>query len=64
MSNYTTVWLPEEQRPLLREALKHYRFESAAGFFRVCAYLLIEHYQRGEELSLPLKILCKQKPKE
>jgi len=50
----TNVSFPEEKIDLLREAVRHYRFESTSAFFRVCGHLLIEHYQRQDTLTSPL----------
>jgi hypothetical protein len=54
MSSIANVWLPQELRDPFRAAVKHYGFETAAGFFRICALSLIKHHQRGEQIQLPL----------
>jgi hypothetical protein len=70
----TNVSFPPEKTPLLQEAVAHYRFESLAAFFRVCGHVIIEHYERGDRLSVPFqfsnglspeptKALCKRSKK-
>jgi hypothetical protein len=57
MSSFTNVWVPEESREPLKEAIKHYRFESASSFFRICALTLLEHYKSKDELPTPFRFV-------
>jgi hypothetical protein len=57
MSSLTNIWFPEDKRDELKEALEHYRFPTAAAFFRICGLALIEHHKRGASLNTPLSFL-------
>jgi hypothetical protein len=55
MPSLTNLTFPAEEEDLLREAIKHYRFENLNQFFRVCGHAIIDHYKRGETLLSPLR---------
>lgn len=52
--NVTTVTFPREREELLNGAIDYYRLESKAAFFRKCGEILIDHFKRGDGLSMPL----------
>ena len=55
MSSITNVWLPEGRKDELRAAIRHYHFESMAGFFRICGLALIEHHKRKDAIMMPFR---------
>jgi hypothetical protein len=55
MSSITNVWLPEDRKEELREAVRYYHFESMASFFRICGLALIDHHKRRDEITLPFQ---------
>lgn len=64
MSSITNVWIPEELRPELRDAIKYYHFESMASYFRICGLTLIDHYKRKDAISMPFQFATETKKRK
>jgi hypothetical protein len=52
--NLTNVTIPAGQMERFKEAARHFRIENTASFLRGCALALIEHYENGDVLEMPL----------
>jgi len=63
MPSLTNVWIPEQQKEPFRKAAEHYQFESMSAYFRMCATLLIEHYEHNDKITTPFQFETSRKTK-
>ena len=61
MPSLTNVWIPEAQKEPFGKAAEYYQFESMSAYFRMCAALLIEHYEHKDIINTPFKFETNKK---
>ena len=51
-----TLKLSRKDIEKFQTAIESYGFERPATFLRLCAHMIIRHYEAGDQLALPLKL--------
>jgi len=51
-----TLKLPPKDAQRFQAAIEDYGFERPATFLRLCAHMIIRHYEAGEQVALPMRL--------